>query len=464
MKYLIVAHGPAPDLDHAVTGGALRASVHEAALRSAGHEVVVLRREQDGPGGFRSPADLRRKAVAARPDATVCVAVEEAPALRGIAPLCVDLYAPRMLEAAFEGAQAEQAGIALRAAHAADEVLYSNHRQRWFWLGILGLAGWDLARPCGRIVPLACLGTPAEWEAWRKPPTKTKRPKPYFVAVGPRWPWQDPTQAITEAVAAAGDRAEVHVYGPSSGVPGAKELGTVSRRDWLNALAGSVALIDRYAPNAEREMATSFRQMDALATGTAILTDEGTALSTGLPQEAGILWEPVERAVDRLLNEGRTRIASAVAGHFAPEQTEAALLSWTPSLRARGEKGGGSTSVVGAGRLLAAARSRADAEAHLRAAAEAEVATKRAEIDDLHGQTRALVGAVEASAAALADVVAFRRETVAVLGSRLSGEQATREQLQREVATVQADLEKKSAEIAALTAERDRLQRVFRWR
>lgn len=443
MKYLVVAHGPAPDLDHAVAGGALRAQAHENALRNAGHEVVVLRREQDEPGGYSSPADLRRKAAAARPDATVCVAVEEAWSLRGIAPLCLDLYAPRMLEAAFEGTQGEQAGIALRAAHAADEVLFSNPRQRWFWLGILGLAGWDLSQPCGRIVPLACPGSPQEWEAWRKPPPKTKRPSPYFVAVGPRWPWQDPTQAITEAVAAVGDRAEVRVYGPSSGVSGAREMGTVSRREWMTALAGAVALIDRYAPNAEREMAISFRQMDALAAGAPILGDDATALGA---------------AMDSLLGGQPRRVSETLAAQHATDLAGAELLSWTPTLRARGE------SVVGAGTRVAAARATAEAEGQLRAAAEAEVVTKRAEVEGLHAQVRSLVSAVEASTAAVADVAAFRRETVAVFGSRLSGEQATREQLQREVAALQADLEKKSSEIAALSAERDRLQRVFRWR
>ena len=137
MHYILVAHGPAVDPDQPVSGGSLRAQGHEHALKRAGHTVTVLRRAQDEPGGFASPADLRRKAKAARPDAILCVAPEEAWSLRGIAPLCVDLYAPRMLEAAWQGTQSEAAGIAARAVHAADEVLFSNGRQRWFWLGIL---------------------------------------------------------------------------------------------------------------------------------------------------------------------------------------------------------------------------------------------------------------------------------------------------------------------------------------
>ena len=51
-----------------------------------------------------------------------------------------------------------------------------------------------------------------------------------------------------------------------------------------------------------------------------------------------------------------------------------------------------------------------------------------------------------------------------VLGARLSGADATREALAREVETLRADLTKKNAELEAMTADRDRLQRVFRWK
>lgn len=454
MHYILVAHGPPVDPEKPVSGGALRAHVHQMELERAGHAVTVLRRAQDTADGFVSPADLRRKVKAKRPDAILCVAAEEAWSLRGIAPLCVDLYAPRMLEAAWQGTQSEQAGIALRAVHAADEVLFSNGRQRWFWLGILGLAGWDLATPCGRVVPLSCVPAPSSRNA-----TPSEGP-PFVILGGQRWPWQDASDTLRRAVAHLGGQVECRVYGPSSGISGVREMGTVSRREWLHACSEAVAVLDRYAPHQERELALSFRQLDALAAGTPLITDSDTPIAGEL-NGAGWVNEPLEDALDLACGPAGKRARSrvkALAERYDSRVTEAPLLAWTPEYRVRGE------SVVGAGAALEGARARSIADQVRREAAEAEVLKKRAEVDDLHAQTRALCSAVEASSAAMADVAAFRRETVAVLGARLSGADATREALAREVEGLRADLGKKNAELEAMTADRDRLQRVFRWK
>lgn len=449
MTYVVVMHGPALEPERPVSGGVLRAEAHVRALRGAGHAVHVLRRAQDTPDGFRSPADLRRRVRALAPDAIVCVAPEEAPALRGIAPLCVDLYAPRLLEAAWEGLQHEQAGMTLRAIDAADEVLYSNPRQRWFHLGMLGLAGWDLAAPCGRVVPLACLPDTAA--------APERGGRPYVVMGGQRWPWQDASEALTRAVAHG--RAEVRVYGPPSGVPGVREMGMVGRRAWLAACAGAAAVLDRYAPHQERELALSFRQLDALAAGSPLIADPDTPLAAELRGGAGWVDAPLEAALDDALDGADRRGAvAALAARYAIDVTSAPLLAWQPAERARG------SSVVRAAAALAGARAEAQAAGALREAAEAEVARKRDEVDGLHAQIRALTSAVEANAAALADVAALRRETVNVLGARLAGADATRESLQRQLEEVRADRDKKAAELDAMTVERDRLQRVFRWR
>lgn len=450
MRFVVVAHGPPVDLDRPVSGGALRAQAHADALSAAGHEVVTLRRAQDVANGYRSPGHLQRRVRDARPDAILCVAVEEAWALRGLAPLCVDLYAPRLLEAAWEGTQAEEAGVALRAVHAADEVLFSNPRQRWFWLGVLGLAGWDLSKPCGRVVPLAAM-----------PGVEGRRAggAPTVVMGGQRWPWQDAGAALAKAVRALRGRGEVRVYGPPSGVPGVREMGLVGRGEWLRACAESVAVLDRYAPHHEREMALSFRQVDALASGAPLISDPDTPLAAALRGEgAGWVDEPLEDAIEAALVDDRRGAVARVAARYAPAVAAEALLAWEPRARVRGE------SVVAAARGLAAAKARAEAAGLARAAADAEVRRKREEVDALHAQVRALAGAVEASSAAVADVVALRRETVAVLGARLGGQDAQRERLVQELETMRADNAKKDAELAALTAERDRLLRVFRWR
>lgn len=436
MRVLLVFHGR---LDEPATGGGLRASVHAGALAGAGHSVVPLGRAQDGPGGFRSPGDLRRLARAAAPDWILCVAPEDAPALAGIAPLVVDLYAPRVLEGAFEGLQREEAGRALRAVHAADEVLFSNPRQRWFWLGILGVCGWDLSAPAGLVVPLAALPGPA-----RTPPAR-----PRLLIGGQPWPWQDATATLRRAVEVLGDRGEVVSYGLPA-LPGVSAHPTVPRAEWRAACAGATAALDRYAPNPERSLAMSFRQMDYLGCGLPLITDADTPLADAV-RETGAGWvdEPLEAAIEAAISSPRD--GAALAARFHPDRTEAALLAWQPRTRRR------AWTLLAAGARLAGAEARAGAERARREAAEAEVAAKRAEIDALNAQVRALASSVEALSAAMADVAGLRRETVAVLGTRLAGRTASEEHLRRELEITRADLEKKNTELRAAQEERDRV-------
>ena len=238
-------------------------------------------------------------------------------------------------------------------------------------------------------------------------------------------------------------------------------MGMVGRREWLTACAGSVAVLDRYVRHHEREMALSFRQMDALAAGAPLISDPDTPLAQDLRQ-AGAGWvdEPLDIAIHAALKGGKGVRGGVrrLAAEFTGEHASRELLAWVPGARERGP------SVLNAARGLAAARAQAEVDRAARRGAEAEVSAKRAEVDALHQQIRALTSAVEATSAAVADVAAFRRETVAVLGARLSGVEATREQLLREVETLHADLQKKNAELAALASERDRLLNVFRWR
>jgi len=444
VRVLVVHFGPLPGSTAATTGGALRAAQHVAALTAAGHDVVTLARDQDQPGGFAGPAQLRALARRAAPDWSLCVAPEVAPALRGVAPLVVDLYAPRMVEAAWEGRQQDEAQRALLAVDAADEVIFSNPRQRWFWLGVLGLAGWDLARPVGRVVPLAT----------RPAPTRRRPRTPRVVVGGHPWPWQDARATLERAVAHVQGRAEIVSYGLPA-VAGVRAHGLVPDAEWLAACAGATVALDRYAPHTERELALSFRQMDYLSVGLPLISDPWTPLAEGLRAHgAGWVDEPLEAALDAALTEDRGPGARALAAEYAASATAWADGAPTPRVR--------QWSAVRWSRRAAEALVGAEADRVRRDAAEAEVAHKRAEVEALVGQLRALTATVEHLASAQLEVAAFRRETVQVLGTRLSGQTEEAEALRREVAILRADLDKKELELGRLTNERDRLGGILR--
>lgn len=406
--------------------------------------MVTLARDQDQAGGFDGPAHLRALARRAAPDWCLCVAPEVAPALRGVAPLVVDLYAPRMVEAAWEGRQQDEAQRALLAVDAADEVVFSNPRQRWFWLGVLGLAGWDLARPVGRVVPLATRAAP-----------KRRRPRaPRVVVGGHPWPWQDARATLERAVAHLRGRAEIVSYGLPA-VAGVQAHGLVSDAEWLAACAGATVALDRYAPHTERELALSFRQLDYLSVGLPLISDPWTPLAEGLRAHgAGWVDEPLEAALDAALAEDRGPGVRALASGYAPSPTVWA--DGPPAPRVR------EWSAVRWSRRAAEALVGAEADRVRRASAEAEVAHKRAEVEALVGQLRALTATVEHLASAQLEVASFRRETVQVLGTRLAGQTAEAEALRREVAILRADLDKKELELGRLANERDRLGGVLR--
>lgn len=460
MRVLVVHREALPGDDQPVPGATLRVRVHVEALRAAGHDVHVLRRVQgwilanpDGEpppaGAARSDDELTALATAAEPDWILCVSPADAPALAPVAPLVVDLYAPRLLEAAWEQGQRDAAGEVLRAVEAADEVLYSNVRQRWFGLGLLGAAGWDLARDPGLVVPLAA-----------QPVARARARRgalPVFVAGGMPWPWQDLTATLAAAAEAVRGRAEVHTFGLPE-VPGTVAHGRVPRTEWLAWLARSAAALDRYAPNTERALAFSFRQADYLGAGVPLVSDADTPLADGIRRHrAGWVDEPLADALEAALAEDRSAGARALAAEYAPEVTEAPLVAWQPRRRER------PWSLLVDGARLARAEERERAADRVTALAEQELAKKHTELADVAQQSRALAASVEALSAAMLDVASFRRETVAVLGARLAGEHATTEQLHREVETLRADLAKKEAELAALARERDRLGRALDW-
>lgn len=446
MRILVVHHGALDPQAGPTSGGAIRASAHAAALRGAGHDVRTLARAQDGAGGFTGPAHLRALARRMSPDWTLCVAPEEAPALAGLAPLVVDLYAPRLLEAAFEGQQEDEARRALLAVHAADEVLFSNPRQRHFWLGILGLAGWNLQQSPGRVVPLCTTPVP-----------RVRRPKrPRVIVGGHPWPWQDAREALARAVAHLAGRADVVSYGLPA-VAGVDARGLVSRAEWLEAVTGSTVALDRYAPHVERELALSFRQLDYISAGVPVITDPWAPIAADVrSHRAGWVDEPLELALDAALADDRRAGVAALAHTYAPDTTSAALLALEPAPRQR------EWSAVNWSRRASSAMLAAEGDRLRREAAEAEVAAKRAEVASLVGQLRALTGAVEQLSAAQADLAGFRRETVQVLGTRLAGQTEEAEALRRELAIARADGEKKELELAQLRGERDRLGGVLR--
>jgi len=477
MKILLVFHGWFPDVARPVSGGGLRAWHHAESLRGAGHEVVVLTRDQDrtpgGPATFSTGASLRALAAEIAPDAIVCVQPEEAPHLGDLGiPLVVDFYAPRLLEALFEDRLGEEGVRTLRALGAADLALFSNPRQRYFYLGLLLLAGVDVRGGMDRVVPLVA-------------PTAGRTGKvkktPIFVMGGLSWPWHDPVEGIRRAAAHLERRGqgEIHLYGGapvvggtavralSDGVPASDRVrheGLLPYPDLLRVYARATAALDYMAPSPERELAVSFRAMDYLGSGLPILTTRDHLVGDWVALAgAGIVDLPVEDAIDAVLDaptvhRERRVAARTLAARFSRETCEAPLLAWLGSARVRPKHDAPLGDLARAwARVTTAEAAREGLTARLQEVRE-EAVRKRAEVEDLLVQVRQLTDTVHRLTGAMSEVAGFRREAIAVLGSaeHLAREEASN--LAKEIAIVRADNAKKTAELKAMEDEQRRLE------
>jgi len=478
MRVLIVMHGWLPGTPKAVSGGAIRAWHHGEALREAGHEVVYLTRKQDrvkgGPKVFDGPVSLRRQVKRIKPDRIVCVQPEEAAHIGDLEiPLCVDFYAPRLLESVFENTAEDAAVYTLRAMTASDHQLFSNARQRWFYLGIMTLAGIDVSDQAGSIVPLVA----------PKGPRRTRPKEPLFVMGGVAWPWQDSTESLQRTVAFLEKKqiGKVKVYGgkPPIGntptrslaerVPPGERLEYVDAVPWpelLKAYAGATAALDLMAPNPERELALSFRHVDYMGCGLPMITSETHALAPDLANaKAGWLVENggLERTLSEILNSpdqvktlGRNAKKLAQT-QFARSTCEAPLLRWVQEAIVRDKKRELLPERADLSASLSEFKARTEGAQALQKKAETELDRKREEVVQLHSQVNALTTIADRLSKAVDEVAGFKREAIAVLGADKDAKGAQAETLSREVAELGADLAKKQAESKALSRERDRL-------
>ncbi len=468
MRVLIVHHGHRPQAGQTVTGGARRANNLGLGLVAAGHEVVWLHRQQDGSDGFGSPEDLFAKAKALGPDRIIAVQLEDAPPLAAVGvPLAVDLYAPRIVEAPFEGNLRWASVTALRALGVGDAFLVSNPRQRWFWLGLLAIAGVDTRKDPTLLVPLAAPSGP-----------RRRIPKnPVLVAGGASWPWQNPTSALTRVLTFLDKRKQGRVvwYGgtPISGAtdtgwslpthPRLETPGWVAENALHEAYARATAALDWMAPNPERGLAFSFRHADYLGCGLPILTQPDTALSDVLG-DGGWASADIESVLAEVLDSPdevrrRGRAAKELAKtRFSVAQCTAPLVDWIASAdRARRQP----TDLLDHARLAADAATAHSAEAHARqtqAAAEAEVSLKRAEVANLSEQVQSLTRVVDRLSRAVDEVAGFKREAITLLGNQSSGDRRSLDEANREISMLRSDIAKKTAELQAMDELRGRLE------
>ena len=395
-------------------------------------------------------------------DAVISLSIELSAELGGLTiPHVLDLYAPRIQESVFAGELSADAIQCLRAIDAADVYLVSNPRQRWYWLGILALASVDTARPL-LLVPLST----------DEPITEDADRSLYFVAGGCSWPWQDLSHSLAPFLDTLGSHPSAklkwlgawpeHLPQSLKAHPRLEQVGWLPYGEYRRTLSKASAAFDWYSPNPERELALAFRHMDCLGSGLPILGYPNTALQD-IAAGAGVFSADIQATTEAWLTTPRLRSksrqnAAQVAAEHHWSKSALPLLNWlqTPAKRSR------STSQLMTWISKAAAHDEVIKHAEVsqaqRLALEEEVLEKRNEVEKLTQQIQTQLGIMDRLSRAVDEVSGFKREAIAVLDTRVQHHSQSAETLARENAILLADIEKKTAELAAMDALRARLE------
>ena len=219
------------------------------------------------------------------------------------------------------------------------------------------------------------------------------------------------------------------------------------------------------APNPERDLALSFRHVDYMGCGLAMITGHNHALAPALDKaKAGWLVENggLERALDHIFNSPESakkrgdNARKLAQTQFARDACEAPLLQWVEEAKVRNKKQELLPERADLAAKVAELNAKnAGAEA-LQAKAEKELSLKREEVVQLTSQVNALTTIADRLSKAMDEVAGFKREAISVLGAEKEAQTAQTGILNREVAELGSRPgEKRQAQATA--RERDRL-------
>ena len=417
------------------------------------------------------------------PDVVLLEAMEEARRLPdGRFAVVLDAFAPRVLEQQFQsGADQREAILVLDALQRADHFIYSNERQKYFHLPLLALAGVDCTQNAGDVVRISC---PPDL-----PPVQKPR-DPIFVAGGVFWPWADLSTGLGSllSILEARSTGNIHLYGgeyalrsdtteytdPRETLPRdharLQFKGMVPVDELWDDYRNATVAFDLMAPNPEREINLSFRQIDYLRCGLPIITAPRQVIAADL-LEYGAGWtiepgdtEALRALVDRLIdNPDEVAVASAAAQKLARERyawdvTTAPLDAFIRQPRRRQSR----ETVVG--RI---ARTQADLWDEHRAAKrlrdkvldlQDELEKKSEEVGQVNARMRELITSVDRLSGSLQEVSRFKSDTLRYLHEEQDATVKDVAEAERELERRALDLRKKQGALDKAHSEIDKLK------
>ena len=376
--------------------------------------------------------------------------------------IVLDLYAPRLLELAFEPDHGQSISL-LAALGKADIFLCTHPRQRWHWWGVLSLAGIDLREDPIIIVPLAVETAPM--------PDTEKEEKNIFVGGGLIWPWQSPYQNLQQALEHLSEEENGQLFWfltpeqAEEDFPYRHPLLTCipwkHRVEYRQILLRADFALDLSPDTPERALSFGFRQMEYFGCHLPILSTNANALSVSFPN--GCLVDP---DISNLLSLSQDRVWQAKAwqeleeaqAELSPRSTTQALVNWltypqkrthqVSSIITQAEEYQKQRRILEKNELLH----------HQIQSTQQDLSQKNELISALNSQLQDYASTVHRLSIALEEIASFKQDTARVLGDDVHQKEQHILKLQEEVTTLTADNTKKTAELIAMEKLISRLE------
>lgn len=374
--------------------------------------------------------------------------------------IILDLYAPRLLELAFEPDH-EQSISLLAALGKVDLFLCTHPRQRWHWWGVLSLAGIDLREDPIILVPLAIETAP-------KP---QKDEQTIFVGGGAVWPWQSPYQNLQKALEYLAEEKMGQIFwflSPEQSEETFLYLHPLltcipwkHRIEYRQILQKADFALDLSPNSPERELSFGFRQMEYFGCHLPILSTNSNALSVSFPNGCLVdsdITNLLALSQDRVWLEKAQQDIKEAQSELSPKSITESLMNWLASPQKR-------THQVSSLLIQAEEQQRQfqilekqEILQYQLQVAKQELADKNELILTLNTEVRSSISSIERISIALEQVTSFKQDTAQVLGNNLHQKEQLLLQMQAKNSSLEADIAKKTAEIEEMGRLTTRLE------
>ena len=375
-------------------------------------------------------------------------------------PIILDLYAPRLLELAFEPDHGQSLSL-LAALGKADAFLCTHPRQRWHWWGVLSLAGIDLREDPILLVPLA-IETASQTQ---------QEEQTIFVGGGLVWPWQSPYQNLQKALEYLAEEELGKILWfltpeqSEEGFPYLHSLLTCipwkHRHEYRQILQRADFALDLSPHTPERELSFGFRHMEYFGCHLPILSTNSNALSVSFPN--GCLVDPdittlLTLSQDRVWQEKAYQDIEDAQSELSPKSTTESLVNWltyphkrtyqVSSLLSQAQEYQKQHHIFEQNGLL---------EYQVQSLKK-DVSQKNTLIASLNSQVQDYASTVRRLSIALEEITSFKQDTARILGDNIHQKEHAILRLQEEHMSLKAEVAKKTAELDAMEKLSARLE------